>query len=561
MIRWLLTCTILILSQMTNGLFSPIRDFVFDRRGNSVEVSFTAFNEEFKYLTNLDEHAVAQQMKAVVHNGNYTYLQPHEVKGYSSQSNNHYASFVITADNQLHGLVIRNGEHYEIAPKYHYLNHPQYTSTLEQIDADTVIFKHSSIDWSGIKCGTSDHIHNIKRPQMAIESGLISPTNGNNPPLNGPYPSLWTPCYLGSNILHKEFIGIAVDYGAYKLMGSSVSNVQSYLTSLLMNINYVYANQVHLYLTLVALTIQTTPGKFAWNQDSSTGSCQDISTTLSAFTAWRKIAGTVPTLQVSTWHLLSGCWQPPGVVGLAWIGTLCDNQYSAGVSSLFPGNWVTVAHELGHNHGANHTWPANQPSLAGHVGGIMDYGDGTYQGIYQFHPIKCKSLVCNEVQAAMSGKCLSGCQPITKCFQSTVAVCGNGRIEPPESCDDGALTGTESSCCAINCQPKPGIQCLSGECCNAACQFERTNKICQSNGYCGPGGACTRSTCAIYGFPYCGINPSTNCTMLCMVNGQCSNMNGWSDASTGQPLNMKVLDSSICVKGSATGMCLNGVCI
>jgi hypothetical protein len=579
-LTYIATVATLIQNQVANAFFSPVSNFTFEYNvpsSNSVEVSFTAFNEEFKYRATLDEHVIVPQLKSTVHQNGYTYLSQHVVRGYRSKSSDHYAAFVITPDSSLHGLVIRNGETYEFAPKYHYSNHPQHNLTLKHIDGNIVAFKHSSIDWTGIKCGATDHLHQIKRfNQLArttdadLESSpdIVQPTNGNNPSLSGPLPALWQSCYPGSNTLHKEFVGFAVDYGAYKLMGSSVSNVQSYLTSLLMNVNYVYANQLNLLLSLAATSIQTSPGNLAWNQNAPASACTDIGTTLNAFTAWRKSQSNISNMQVSTWHLLSGCWQPPGTVGMAWIGSLCDKQYSAGVSSLFPGNWVTVAHELGHNHGANHTWPADQPSLVGHVGGIMDYGNGIYPpttnlvGIYQFHPIKCKPLVCNEVAAAMSGKCLSGCQPISKCFQASAAVCGNGILEPSETCDDGALTGTASSCCGTDCQPISGAQCIGGECCNTACQFYRASISCGTNkaGYCGPKGTCISSTCAYYGLPYCGINPATNCTMMCMVNGQCNTMAGWTDTGTGLPLNMKVLDGSVCRKDGKRRTCLAGVC-
>ncbi len=582
----LLAGIVFILSQIANGFFYPVTNFTFTHsktNKNSIEFKFSAFDENFKFDTNYEQQLIAPEMKSTIYAQNYSYLQPHEVKGYTARTKDYYATFVVTNDNLMHGLVVRNGEFYEIAPKNQYLNHPQYKNDLKSIPNDLVAFKHSSIDWHGIKCGTNDHIHQIKKLKPVSLSPLslsleqeqeqdlasaISPSDGNQPPLNGPFPSLWTACYPGSNILHREFVGFAVDYGAYKLMGNSVANVQAYLTSLLMNINYVYSNQANIYLVLSATSIQTSPGttQVPWNQDSSGGQCNSIDSTLNTFTTWRQSTSTQSNMQVSVWHLLSGCWQPPGVVGLAWVGSLCDNKYSTGASSVFPGNWVAVAHEIGHNHGANHSWPADRPDLVGTIGGIMDYGPGKFPlntGIYEFHPTICKSLVCNELTAAMNGQCLTGCQPLNKCFQATAAICGNGIIETGEMCDDGPRTGTSLSCCASNCQPKLGTQCISGECCDTSCHYKNAGFSCGTNkgGYCGPNGACITTTCAYYGLPYCGINPLTNCTTMCYINGGCNSMAGYVDSTTRQPLNMKVQDNSTCIKINRAGVCSSGLCI
>lgn len=195
----------------------------------------------------------------------------------------------------------------------------------------------------------------------------------------------------------------------------------------------------------------------------------------------------------------------------------------------------------------------------------MDYSSGLFPingGIYQFHPTKCKDMVCNELTSTMNGQCTTGCQPLNKCFATTVSVCGNGVLEPGETCDDGARTGTASSCCASNCQPKPGSQCMSGECCDtSSCQYKTVTFICGTNkGYCGLGGVCQTTTCARYGLPYCGVNAMTNCTTLCYINGACNTMAGYVDSTTSQPLNMKVQDGSKCVKNGRLGICTTGVC-
>ena len=91
-----------------------------------------------------------------------------------------------------------------------------------------------------------------------------------------------------------------------------------------------------------------------WNTPCGTVTLNDR---LSLFSAWR---GTLGDDGTGLWHLMSGC--PTGTeVGVAWLGTLCQQDASGRSPTVVSGTavstnarteWQIVSHEIGHNFGA-----------------------------------------------------------------------------------------------------------------------------------------------------------------------------------------------------------------
>jgi hypothetical protein len=222
----------------------------------------------------------------------------------------------------------------------------------------------------------------------------------------------WTDCWQGQNLGPKSMtVGMAVDRGYYQRVGGTQALVQADLEQIILDSNLVYGPQMDIYMSMVATRIQTAQGGPSWNRAPPCGVGAD--TQLTEFMQWRGNDATARNA-AGLWHLQTDCFPPPGTVGIAYVQALCQRAYGTGLTSYLGENtWLTVAHELGHNFGADHSFENGQ----GRTGGIMDYGDGIYQGEYQFNRLR-KNQVCSHIENTMYS---NSNQLSTMCF-----VNGNG---------------------------------------------------------------------------------------------------------------------------------------
>jgi hypothetical protein len=125
----------------------------------------------------------------------------------------------------------------------------------------------------------------------------------------------------------------------------------------------------------------------------SSAASDEPSAALAAFAAWREAR---EPDSAGLWHLLTACHFPKWVRGIAYTGQLCKQLRGVAITTNQRGDathWLTAAHEFGHNFGARHSFEDGQ----GKTGGIMDYGDGKLNGVYQFHTEYRKRQVCKEI--------------------------------------------------------------------------------------------------------------------------------------------------------------------
>lgn len=207
----------------------------------------------------------------------------------------------------------------------------------------------------------------------------------------------WTNCFTNDAQRRSFSIGIAIGSGLLqKQFQNDQSRLQNWLQGVVADTNLVYATQLNIRIEVVQLYIAT--GAESWDNPTCSKSIFDqLGTDNSSpgLTRWR------PPSQQGLWHLLDDCFPGSGVIGLAYIGSLCEGRsngglsYNTGVSWYGRNTWLTFAHELGHNFNAQHTFQEGQ----GRTGGIMDYGDGLLNGEFQFNERYSKSEVCQEIQS------------------------------------------------------------------------------------------------------------------------------------------------------------------
>jgi len=248
------------------------------------------------------------------------------------------------------------------------------------------------------------------KPKIAIDddhgdSSVLAPADGDLlPSQESGIASTWQGvkwfpgCFDNDGTTHSMKIGVAADAEALKDIGDR-SLLQQKLEQIVHESNIIYENQLNIQLQVGSVRIYGgSDGNLpAWAQGCPAGSSVDMMRKkLDDFTSDVK---NLP--QMADWQMLTGCGTGSGVVGIAWVSTLCGTRGTnsgvdqlrdqRGLPNVVDRSWATFAHELGHNFAARHSFEQGQ----GRTGGIMDYGDGKLNGVYQFNTRYRKTEVCN----------------------------------------------------------------------------------------------------------------------------------------------------------------------
>eukprot|EP00501_MAST-03F_sp_TOSAG23-6_P001871 GSMAST32.ASY1.ANO1.1949.1 assembled CDS len=360
----------------------------------------------------------------------------------------------------------------------------------------------------------------------------------------------WSDCFVGGNT-NPHYINMGLEIGPelVKTLGSNDKAIY-FLEHVIAKANRIYKDQLNVVLLIKEQNIYSDAG----TTPNYAKCASKIKTQLDQYL----LAKPSGDANVALWHLFNKC---PMVdtenvqVGLAFMSSLC-RSYNKGITRYFPKAgppWITFAHEVGHALSAQHSFEEGQ----GTTGGIMDYGDGRFEGAYQFNTKYRKAQVCSFLDNTIKSKICSNN------IGEYTAKCGNGVVDYNETCecDDNKI----SCACCQNCQLTTGKECspdsyLYKDCCTDTCMYKKGSP-CELDsvlkGICSEG-ICSTTQCENIEQvgTFCGVE-GDGCKVMCKsLNGnECKSMKGWRWGS-GDAFNP--LTGNTC--GNDGLKCSNGVC-
>ncbi|MES1908190.1 MAG: hypothetical protein MHM6MM_001171 [Cercozoa sp. M6MM] len=196
-------------------------------------------------------------------------------------------------------------------------------------------------------------------------------------------------------------VAFVVDKIAYVTLGGTDAAVTAKVQDLVTELNTVYTKQPHVRLAASEIILAKTGSSLAsedWNVDSCS-SDRPVEDIMSSFQVWsnNENTGSGPSYN---WQLLSGCLWENNVAGLAYLHKICSPSNACGVSMFKQeSHWTIVAHEIGHNFGAYHTFDAENVYGAlpqGQARTLMDYSTPG-NNVVQFHDIT-KPYICKHLR-------------------------------------------------------------------------------------------------------------------------------------------------------------------
>lgn len=406
--------------------------------GTALHIQFQALGQEFSYHLQPMYHLMtSDSMMTTTDAQGVEHKEAMKLQTYFMHEGDEWVSLTVHQEGTFSAIIRRNDETYQVDPTHvHYeaMESEHHWNTLSsKATHGMTIFRHSDVMAEGNIIGGKVHACaaiNKEGTQAAARGEQVQSHQVHVHQGAGARRLLDTivPFNCGQQVGASGYaavsMGQVVDYGMFlragnptaTAAGASAQKVTDYVQSVYMQMNSVYMPQFKMVLQLKDIQIEQTTdqanGK-TWNirpavngkrcditaaqgggaltPAGATYTIPNFQTTLEAFAAYVQ---TAKPNSNTLWHHMTNCFPPGGVIGIAYVGTMCSRLRS-GCSTFSSTTWLTMAHEIGHNFGADHTFQLGQ----GLTGGIMDYGNGKLIGgtEYQFNIIYSKTDICGGI--------------------------------------------------------------------------------------------------------------------------------------------------------------------
>ncbi|KAM0493550.1 hypothetical protein ACHAP8_009186 [Fusarium lateritium] len=313
-------------------------------------------------------------------------------------------------------------------------------------------------------------------------------------------------------------VGIAADC-SYTAEFEDMQDARDNIISLVNVASQVYEDTFNIALAIQNLTMadpscpEDAPSSMPWNLPCTARIT--INSRLNLFTRWRNRIRD----DNAVWSLLTAC-RSGSTVGIAWIGSLCNRSRgssfgsggtaSANVVVRTGAEWQVFAHEVAHNFGANHDCTSSEcsdgysqsddccPLSRSTCDARNQYlmNPSSSPGIEEFSPCTIGSI-CNGIgEEHIDTSCLVNEDDVPDINDSQ---CGNGIVEPGETCDcGGARRCPSDSCCNPDtCQLRSDADCdpTTDGCCTDECRVSGSGRVCrESTADCDPEERCDGSS-------------------------------------------------------------------
>ncbi len=372
-------------------------------------------------------------------------------------------------------------------------------------------------------------------------------------------------------------IALDADFEFFQLNGSDVNATILDMENVINGLQAIYESQLNITYEISSVIVRTSDTDPYSSTNPSTLLGQQVS-------HWN--ASPQSSIQRDVHHLFTGKNLDGSVIGIAYIGAVCNQGWAYGLSQSrftvnMPARVALTAHELGHNWNAQH---CNGCTSCTDCCQIMCSGLGGCSGILT-------GFGCQEVSQMSAFRdtrtCLSsspgGCTTNGDCNDSNPCTsdscnagsCVNANVANGTACSDDGNTCTTDTCTNGVCQHSPNTnlcsdgnactsndRCTAGACtgtpltcndnnpctndtCNAGvCQFVNNTNTCNDGNDCTTNDRCALGVCAGTAMTCNDNNPCTNDSCTAGVCQYVNNTNTCNDGST-------------C---TSNDRCTNGVC-